>query len=201
MTSPLRMLWGKVAGLSNFCMVGSEHFVKLLHGSFWGGRIAIQRNAVLLHHLKTILRSIFPLNCSQEPFCNICERFEAGRKFAVFSATSTRNCNFQRQVPGNCSDKEPSFLADYQRITAFMLFYRDRRDRHIFGKIRHFLSKISLTHATGCCDNLASKQGCVPKNRKLPYHLRERYQNPGKDHSCPWKIKDNVLSYKWRFRY
>ena len=40
-------------------------------------------------HLKTILRSIFPLNCNKEPFCNICERFEAGRKFAVFTATST----------------------------------------------------------------------------------------------------------------
>ena len=40
-------------------------------------------------HLKTILRSIFPLNCNKKPFCNICERFEAGRKFAVFTVTST----------------------------------------------------------------------------------------------------------------
>ena len=61
----------------------------VLHGLFWVWRIAIQRNAVLLLHLKTILRSIFPLNCSKEPFCNICERFEAERKIAVFSATST----------------------------------------------------------------------------------------------------------------
>ena len=59
------------------------------HGSFWGGRIAIQRNVVLLLYLKTILCSIFPLNCSKEPFCNICERFEAERKFAVFTVTYT----------------------------------------------------------------------------------------------------------------
>ena len=89
-------------------------------------------------------------------------------------AGSTRNCNFQRQVPGNCSDKEPYFLPDYQGNTAFVLFYRDRRDRQMFSKNRHFLSEISVTHATGCCDNSASKWRCIPKNRKLPYHLRER---------------------------
>ena len=110
-------------------------------------------------------------------------------------AGSTRNCNFLRQVPGNCSDKEPYFLPDYQGNTAFVLFDRDARGDGISGKNCDFLSEISLTHATGCCDNSASKQGGVPKNRKLPYHLRERYQNPRKNHSSRLEITDSILSY------
>ena len=66
-----------------------KHGSNVLHGSFLVGRIAIQRNAVLWVSLKTVLQRTFPLNCNKEPFCNICERFEAGRKFAVFTATST----------------------------------------------------------------------------------------------------------------
>ncbi len=95
----------------------------------------------------------FPLNCCEEPFCNICERFEAERIFAVFTATSTRNCNFLRQVPGNCSDKELYFPPDYQGNTAFVLFDRDVCGNGIPVKNRCFLSEISVTHATWCRDN------------------------------------------------
>ena len=73
----------------NFRMVRSEQFVKLQHGLIWGWQIAIQRNAVLWVSLKTVPRRTFPLNCNKEPFCNICERFEAERIFAVFTAWST----------------------------------------------------------------------------------------------------------------
>ena len=69
-------------------------------------------------------------------------------------AISTRNRNFQRQVPGNCSDKEPYFLPDYQGNTAFVLSNRDSRGDGIPVKNRRFLSEISVTHATPCRDNL-----------------------------------------------
>ena len=69
-------------------------------------------------------------------------------------AISTRNCNFLRQVPGNCSDKEPYFLPDYQGNTAFAFFDRDAGRDDIPGKNRHFLSEISLTHGTSFRDNL-----------------------------------------------
>ena len=174
MKSRSKKWWLQKDGSSlNFCMVGCEHFVRLLYGSFWGWQIAIQRNPVFWVSLKTVLCRNFPLNCNKEPFCNICERFEAEKIFAVFTATSTRNCNFQRQVPGNCSDKEPYFLPDKQGITAFVLFCRDRRDRHIFSKNRRFLSEISVTHATPCRDNSPSNYPDFWKNANN-HTIRER---------------------------
>ena len=79
-------------------------------------------------------------------------------------AISTRNRNFQRQVPGNCSDKEPYFLPDQQGITAFVLFDRDARGGSIPVKNRRFLSEISLTLATPCRDNLTSNYPDFWKN-------------------------------------
>ena len=67
-------------------------------------------------------------------------------------------------MPGNCSDKEPYFLPDYQGNTAFVLFYRDARGYDIPAKKRRFLSEISVTHATPCRDNLPSKHPDFWKN-------------------------------------
>ena len=78
--------------------------------------------------------------------------------------TSTRNRNFQRQVPGNCSDKEPYFPPDYQGNTAFVLFDRDARGDGIPVKNRRFLSEISVTLATPCRDNLPSNHPDFWKN-------------------------------------
>ena len=90
-----------------------------------------------------------------------------------FDAISTRNCNFQRQVPGNCSDKEPYFLPDNQRITAFALFDRDVSRDGIPVKNRRFLSEISLTLATPCRDNLTSNYPDFWKNANN-HTIRER---------------------------
>ena len=92
-----------------------------------------------------------------------------------FDAISTRNCNFQRQVPGNCSDKEPYFLPDYQGNTAFVLFDRDAGRDDIPGKNRHFLSEISLTHGTSFRDNLPSNYPDFWKNANN-HTIRERDQ-------------------------
>ena len=95
-------------------------------------------------------------------------------------AGSTRNCNFQRQVPGNCSDKEPYFLPDYQGNTAFVLFDRDARGNGIPVKNRRFLSEISVTLATPCRDNLTSNYPDFWKNANN-HTIRERDTNfPGK---------------------
>ena len=88
-------------------------------------------------------------------------------------AISTRNCNFLRQVPGNCSDKEPYFLPDYQGNTAFVLFDRDARGDGIPGKNRLFLSEISVTLATPCRDNSASNHPDFWKNANN-HTIRER---------------------------
>ena len=87
--------------------------------------------------------------------------------------TSTRNCNFLRQVPGNCSDKKPYFLPDYQGITAFVLFDRDVRGDGIPVKNSRFLSEISLTLATPCRDNLTSNSPDFWKNANN-HTIRER---------------------------
>ncbi len=109
---------------------------------------------------------------------------------------STRNCDFRPQVSWDRSDKKPSFLADYQRITAFVLFHRDRRDRHIFGKNRHFLSEISVTHATPCRDNLTSNYPDFWKNANN-HTIRERDTKfPEKASFFVWKITDSMLSYR-----
>ncbi len=88
-------------------------------------------------------------------------------------AISTRNCNFLRQVPGNCSDKEPYFLPDYQGNTAFVLSDRDARWDGIPAKNRDFLSEISVTHATPCRDNLTSNTPDFWKNANN-HTIRER---------------------------
>ena len=87
--------------------------------------------------------------------------------------TSTRNRNFQRQVPGNCSDKEPYFLPDYQGNTAFVLFDRDACGDGIPVKNRRFLSEISVTLATPCRDNLPSNYPDFWKNANN-HTIRER---------------------------
>ena len=88
-------------------------------------------------------------------------------------AISTRNRNFQRQVPGNCSDKEPYFLPDQQGITAFVLFDRDACGDGIPVKNRRFLSEISVTLATPCRDNLPSNYPDFWKNANN-HTIRER---------------------------
>ena len=91
-------------------------------------------------------------------------------------AISTRNCNFLRQVPGNCSDKEPYFLPDYQGNTAFMLSNRDARGDGISAKNRDFLSEFSVTHATWCRDNSPSNYPIFWKNANN-HTIRERDTN------------------------
>ena len=91
-------------------------------------------------------------------------------------AISTRNRNFQRQVPGNCSDKEPYFLPDQQGITAFVLFDRDACGDGIPVKNRRFLSEISVTPATPCRDNLTSNYPDFWKNANN-HTIRERDTN------------------------
>ena len=99
-------------------------------------------------------------------------------------AGSTRNCNFQRQVPGNCSDKEPYFLPDYQGNTAFMLSDREARGDGIPAKNRDFLSEISVTLATPCRDNLPSNYPDFWKNANN-HTIRERDTKfPGKTPFC-----------------
>ena len=140
---------------------------------FWSGQIAIQRTAVLWVRLKTVLCRTFPLNFSEEPFSNLCERFEAERIFAVFTATSTRNCNFLQQVPGNCSDKEPYFSAWLSGKYGFCAFRPRCRGNDIPVKNRRFLSEISVTHATPCRDNLPSNYPDFWKNANN-HTIRER---------------------------
>ena len=77
--------------------------------------------------------------------------FERISDVAETAATSTRNRNFQRQVPGNCSDKEPYFLPDYQGNTAFVLPDRDARGDGIPVKNRHFLASSTVCAVNSYC--------------------------------------------------